>query len=351
MISKTLTAGALALHMACAASQSIDRPDAIAPYTIVAIRDAGVRDLRGEFRAAVCARLPADGPACDDVLLRLGGETAATPQPPVENLADRYRIAFVPGLFSECFEAFARPFADTQADLESKGFAVDYFPVAGRGSSAGNAQQLAEHFRAARSDPRPIIVFAYSKGLVDLLEFMVRDPENARQIAAVVAVAGASNGSPLADRMHGVYRAVGAPFPLPGCAPGTGEELVDLQPDVRIAWWQRYGESVTVPLFALVAAPEPDRISPATRASYRQLAKVDVRNDGKLLWHDQIPPRSHLLGYVNADHWSIAVPVATEIPRASFLFRDDTPRTALIRGALDVVARTLSGAAPAGAVQ
>jgi len=176
-----------------------------------------------------------------------------------------------------------------QAELKSQGFAVDYFQVAGRGSSAQNAVRLAEHFRATASDARPIIVFAYSKGLVDLLEFMVRYPDEARQIAAVVAVAGAANGSPLADQMHAVYRAVGAPFPLPNCAPGTGVELIDLQPDVRIAWWQQHGESITVPVFALVAAPEPDRVSPATRATYRQLAKVDARNDGKLLWQDQIP--------------------------------------------------------------
>ena len=348
MIRRTLTAGALALLMASAAGQSIGRRDTIPPYTIVAIRDAGVRDLRGEFRAAVCARLPADGPACDDVLLRLAGESVATTLPPIEGLAQRYRVAFVPGLFSECFEDFARPFADAQADLQAAGFTVDYFPVAGRGSSARNAQQLAEHFRATASDARPLIVFAYSKGLVDLLDFMVRHPAEARQIAAVVSVAGAANGSPLADQMHAVYRAVGAPFPLPNCAPGTGEELIDLQPDVRIAWWQQHGESITVPLFAMVAAPEPDRVSPATRASYRQLAKVDARNDGKLLWHDQIPPRSYLLGYVNADHWSIAVPVAAGMPKASFLFRDETPRTALVTGALDVVARTLADFAAAG---
>lgn len=348
VVIRTVAAGVLVLVCASAPGESLGRSDAIAPYTIVAIRDAGVRDLRGEFRAAVCARLPSDGPACENVVLRLAGEPAAAALPPVENLAERYRIAFVPGLFSECFEAFARPFADAQADLRSKGFAVDYFQVAGRGSSARNAEQLAEHFRTASRDARPIIVFAYSKGLVDLLEFMVRYPDLARQIAAVVAVAGAANGSPLADQMHAVYRAVGAPFPLPGCAPGTGEELVDLQPDVRIAWWQRHGESITVPLFALVAAPEPDRVSPATRASYRQLAKVDVRNDGKLLWQDQIPPRSYLLGYVNADHWSIAVPVTAEIPQAAFLFRDETPRAVLIGGALDVVARTLADSAAGG---
>ena len=82
MICKTLTAGALALLMACAAAQGIGRRDAIPPYTIVGIRDAGVRDLRGEFRAAVCARLPSDGPACENVLLRLAGESAATALPP-----------------------------------------------------------------------------------------------------------------------------------------------------------------------------------------------------------------------------------------------------------------------------
>jgi len=345
---RTLAAGALVLVGASASGESLGRRDAIPPYTIVGIHDAGVRDLRGEFRAAVCARLPSDGPACENVLLRLAGESAAAALPPVENLAERYRIAFVPGLFSECFEEFARPFADAQADLQANGFTVDYFQVAGRGSSAKNAARLAEHFRATAGDARPIIVFAYSKGLVDLLEFMVRSPDEARQIAAVVTVAGAANGSPLADQMHAVYRAVGAPFPLPNCAPGTGEELVDLQPDVRIAWWQQHGESITVPLFALVAAPEPDRISPATRASYRQLAKVDVRNDGKLLWQDQIPPRSYLLGYVNADHWSIAVPVATGMPKASFLFRDETPRAALVAGALDVVARTLAASSSEG---
>ena len=269
--------------------------------------------------------------------------------PPVEDLAQRYRVAFVPGLFSECFAAFARPFADAQADLQSKGFAVDYLPVAGRGSSAPTLGSSLSTF-APRPVTRARIVFAYSKGLVDLLEFMVRYPDDARQIAAVVAVAGAANGSPLADRMHAVYRAVGAPFPLPGCASGTGEELIDLQPDVRIAWWQRHGESITVPLFALVAAPEPDRVSPATRASYRQLAKVDAQR-WQAVWQDQIPPRSYLLGYVNADHWSIAVPVAAEIPQASFLFRDETPRTALVAGALDVVARTLrtsTAATPTG---
>ena len=45
---------------------------------------------------------------------------------------------------------------------------------------------------------------------------------------------------------------------------------------------------------------------------------------------------------MNADRWSIAIPVAQELPGLSFLFRDGAPRTALVEGAIDVVVRTLA---------
>jgi hypothetical protein len=333
---------AFAMLAGCASTPTEMRFDTVTPTTLVTTRDAGVRDLRGAYRVAVCGRLAA-GATCDDVLLRLADEpTTASSMLPADDLAKRYRIAFVPGLFSECFERFARPFADVRGDLVASGFTVDYFGVPGRGSSAQNAVRLAEHFRGLDGDMRPFILFAYSKGLVDVLEFMVRFPDDARRIAAVVGVAGAANGSPLADRLLGVYRDWGATFPLSGCAEGTGEEIDDLRPDVRMAWWQQHGDALTAPLFALVAAPRPDNVSPVTRATYRQLAQVDPRNDGKLLWRDQIPPRSYLLGYANADHWAIAVSVSKEMPQVSFLFRDDAPRTAFVEGAIEVVARTLA---------
>jgi len=120
----------------------------------------------------------------------------------------------------------------------------------------------------------------------------------------------------------------------------------DLRRDVRLAWWREHGAAITVPVFSIVATPRPDRISPATLGTYRWLAKIDPRNDGKLLWSDQIAPRSHLLGYANADHWTIAIPVATELPGLSFLFRDSVPRTALVDAAIEVVAGTLAGAPP-----
>ncbi len=333
----------IAMLAGCATEQGSFRIDSTPPSILAAAGDAGVHDLRGAYRAAVCRRLKDETPACDDVLLRLAGEPSAPAPPPTADLTQRYRIAFVPGLFSECFQEIARPFSGAERELRAAGFEVDYFQVSGRGTLAENAGRLAAHFAGLGGDARPIIVVAYSKGLVDVLEFAVRFPDRARRIAAIVAVAGAANGSPLADDLHGAYRDYGAAFPLSGCAAGTGAEVAELRRDVRLEWWRQHGGAVTIPVFALVAAPRPDQVSPATRVTYRWLAQIDPRNDGRLLWHDQIPPRSYLLGYANADHSSIAVPLAQALPSLAFLFHDEVPRTALVEAAIDIVAWTLAG--------
>jgi hypothetical protein len=307
--------------------------------------DAGVRDLRAPYRAATCARLPPGGPACDDLLPRLPGEGPGIVPNAEADLPQRYRIAFVPGLFSECFDRVARPFGDAQRALREEGFVVDYFQVSGRGTTAENAKRLADHFASLDGDARPIILFAYSKGLPDALEFVVRYPEAATRIAAIVSVAGAANGSPLADQLHAAYRDWAAGFPLPGCTAGSGDEIRDLRRDVRLEWWRANRSALKTPVFALVAAPRPDRVSPGTRATYDRLAAIDPRNDGKLLAQDQVVPGQYLLAYANADHWAVALPLDEALPGFSFLFRDGVPRPALVRAAIDVVAATLAAGA------
>jgi hypothetical protein len=324
---------------------------ATVPMALAGTGDLGVRDLRASYRQAVCRRLPASDDGCAQWLLHLSGEGAtpgssASPPPAPADLAQRYRIAFVPGFMAECFEQLARPFADVERDLRSHGFTVDYFQVSGRGSTAANAQRLARHFESLGADPRPIILFAYSKGLPDTLDFVATYPAAAARIAAVVSVAGAVNGSPLADDLLPPHRKWLADFPLPGCEVGNGDELHDLRRDVRLAWWREQGAQLKVPVFTLVAAPRPQQVSPGTRGTYRWLARIDPRNDGKLLWTDQVVPGSHLLGYANADHWTIAIPVDDQLPALAPLFRDGVPRSVLVEGAIEVVAQTLAAGAP-----
>ena len=328
---------------ACASRPLARYSEQMPPTVMVTLDQAGVRDLRGQFRAALCPRLAADAPPCDELLPRFPGENDA-PREPTRDLRPRYRIVFVPGLFNECLDRVARPFGGVVADLGQDGYDVQFFQVAGRGTVAANAAQLSRSFAALAPDPRPIIVFAFSKGFADVLEMIVRHPPSARQIAAIVGVAGVVNGTPLAEGLDDLYRHLGARFPMPGCAPGNGEEVTDMRRERRLDWWRRHGDAIGVPLFSLVAVPRPGSVSPLLSVKYRRLAQIDPRNDGQLLWYDAIAPRGNLLGYVNADHWTITIDFRKQWPLMADLVRDQVPRTALVEAALEVVDRQLAAA-------
>jgi len=339
-------AGALALA-ACAPAPLPLYTESTPPMVLTTSAAAGVRDLRGAYRAALCRRLEAAGQSCQEVLRRLPGEPpeAAAAPVPISALAGRYRVAFVPGLLAECVRTIVTPFSDVVESLAASGVDARLLPVGGRGGTTENAEGLARQLATLPDDPRPFIVVAYSKGLLDMLQMVVSRPEAAARVAAVLSVAGASNGSPLADRFDAEYRRWIATLPLRDCHQGTGQEITDLHRDVRLEWWRRHGDAVSVPIFALVTTPRRERVSPLLRPAYLALARVEPRNDGHLLWYDQIPPRAHLLGYLDADHWTVATPFSRELPLAGALFHDVVPRAMVVEAALEVITRVLGNSA------
>jgi hypothetical protein len=316
-----------------------------APVVLTTAGAAGVRDLRGVYRTALCRRLPAAEPPCDQLLLELAGEISSPPSAPQPGAAQRYRVAFVPGPLAECLDGIARPFVEAMDHLARAGFEVYHLSVRGRGSSEQNAAQLAGELAALPRDPRPLIVFAYAKGLPDVLELVVRYPEAASSIGAIVSVAGAMNGSLLADRLHTAFRAWRASLPSAECRQADGDEMLDLRRQTRLAWWQSHRADISTPVFALVTTPRPDRVSPILMEPYQELARIEPRNDGQLIWYDQIVPGGSLLGYVNADHWAVAMSMSRALPTLAFLFRDDVPRAALVEAAIETVDEIL-GAHP-----
>ena len=301
---------------------------------------AGVHDMRGLYREAFCRRLAPTGRPCEDMLLRLSGEPApATTSIPIEmaELARRYRVVFVAGFMAECVSLIITPFSDVVEALSAAGVEARILTAGGRGTAAENAAQLTRQLEALPPDPRPFIVVAYSKGLADVLELVVSHPEVAARVAAVVSLAGAANGSPFADQFNAAYRLLVARLPLVVCARGTGDEIDDLRRDVRLEWWRRHGPIMAVPIFALVTTPRRERISPLLWPVYRTLARVEPRNDGHVVWYDQIPPGARLLGFLNADHWTVAMPYATQLPLGRVVFHDSVPRPLVIQAALEVV--------------
>jgi len=317
--------------------------ESMPPVVVATLEDAGIRDVRHLYRAAVCGQLPPGSPPCDELLLRFPGEADAAAAAAPKDLRSRYRIAFVPGFLSDCFNGLFYPSVDVVEDLKASGFEVQNFPIGGRASSAENAQRLAKQLDELGPDPRPLIMAVYSKGLPDALEMLRLYPRHSENIAAIISIAGVANGTPVADDLADFYRDWIAGLPLPGCERGSGAELHDLRRDVRLDWWRRNRSAITVPVFSLVAVPKAERVSPLLRHTYAKLAEIDPRNDSQILWYDAVVARGYLLGYVNADHVAIAVAASRQVPALSFLFHDDVPRTALVRGAIETVAATLDG--------
>jgi hypothetical protein len=329
------------LLFGCTAKSELTVAETKPPIVLATLADADIKDLRHLYRAAVCRQLPADSPPCEELILRFPDEPGSGPAIPQRDISSLYRIGLVPGIFNDCFNGAFHPFTDVIKPLIESGFAVHDFRVAGRASSAENAERLAQQLKELDPDPRPFIMVVYSKGLPDVLELLVRYPETARQIAAIVSIAGASNGSPIADDLYEFYRDWLAGLPLPGCDRGTGEEVNDLRRDVRLDWWRQNRSAITVPIFSIVAVPRVDRVSSILKQPYKKLARIDSHNDGQLLWYDAIVTRGYLLGYVNADHLAVAIPISQQIPALSFLFKNNVPRPALVKAALEVVAETL----------
>lgn len=332
---------AAVLVAGCASKALPTKNETMPPIVVATLSDAGIKDLRHLYRAAFCGQLPAESTLCEELILSFPGEANANAPLAHRDIADRYRVGFVPGFFNDCLNGILHPFTDVSENLGAAGFAVHVFRIAGRATSTENAKRLAKQLTELSPDPRPFIMVVYSKGLPDVLELLLRYPQTGLQVAAIVSIAGVSNGSPLADDLYEFYRDWLAGLPLPGCDRGTGEEIQDLRRDVRLEWWRLNRSAITVPIFSLVAVPRADRVSPILKQTYARLAVIDPRNDGQLLWSDAVVTRGYLLGYVNADHIAVAIAASQQVPALSFLFKDNVPRLTLVRSAIEVAAETL----------
>jgi predicted esterase len=291
-------------------------------------------DLRGVYRAALCARL-AD--ACESALQRFAGEHAA-PAPPRAD-ASAFHLVFVPGFLANCFSGI-NSFADIVGAARDAGYAVDVLATGGRNSVEADAKLLAAQLARIADDGRAIVLFGHSKGAADALTLVVEHPELAARIVAVVGIAPAFNGSPLAGRLHGLYRTTLAANPLLHCARAEGDALEDMRPEQRAVWWHEHASAIPMPVYTIATMPDSDRVAPLLSLPYTWLASITPYNDGQLLTQDQVAPGGRLIGIVNVDHLSVAIPSPHQ-PWRTLFSSTPFPRPEVVLAALDVVAADL----------
>ncbi|MGW8367442.1 MAG: hypothetical protein ACWGPN_02040, partial [Gammaproteobacteria bacterium] len=253
---------------------------------------AGVVDGRGAFRPLFCDALeayPEEAGApvpCEFWLHRLDDEPdeISPPQPlPWPSL----QVLLVTGAFSECFGDEARPFASALPSLRNSGVRIDTIVVGGRSGTEHNAREIAEYLEAWPVRPEvPLVLIGYSKGTSDILQFLVDFPEAARQVDAVVSVAGSVSGSRLADKFDGLYDFMFSHLPSGHCPPGDGDVVHSLRTEVRQTWLRENELPGGVDYYSIAAFTTRERVAWALVPSWEALLDQDRRNDGQVVARD-----------------------------------------------------------------
>jgi len=344
---------AICLNLGACASKpltpySADTP----PLALVPATKAGVEDKRGRFREIYCAVLQArqhdvpDYRPCDDALTRVGNEPEGSGRPVDLGPSKRNLIAAaVAGIGYGCFEKWLQSPGTVVQHVRQFGYDAMWLRVDALSSSANNARQIRDAIMAmpAESGPPRLVLIGYSKGAPDILEAVVAYPELRSRIAAVVSAAGAVGGSALANDAQQYQADLLRHFPGATCSSGDGGAVESLRPAVRRAWLAQNPLPRDVRYYSLVTFPNPERISSILKGSYDKLALIDGRNDSQMIFYDQVVPGSTLVGYINADHWALAVPIARAHSTIASLFvtQNAYPREALMEALLRFVEEDL----------
>jgi len=323
------------------------------PAALVPIAYAGISDERARFREIFCAiqqnhgsRFPDDRP-CEQALHRLSGEPV--PEGKFVNLGNArlpMRFVIIPGLLEECVADFIQPFSDARPHLDSLGFKTDLIMVSGLGGSAQNASQIREAVASMALTPDEKLVFiGYSKGAADVLEALVRYPELSSLTSVVVTLAGVVSGTPIADDLPEVLKKFADQMFQGKCRPGEGQAFESLSRKARLAWLSDNRLPASVRYYSLAAFADREHISLILRPSYDNLSLIDPLNDSQVIFHDALVPGGALLGYLNADHWAVALPFNREHPTLAsvFITRNSYPRETLLEAIARFVEESLLG--------
>ncbi len=279
-------------------------------------------DARARFRNVFCSLALQSGKvpitqttACGGLLWRLSDEPAEITAFHLPPLDPRLRVFLVGGVFSDCFGEASIAYRTGIERLAAKGVYIRTVPISSRSSSGYNAEVLARSLREAALAPGDdVVLLGYSKGTVDILEFLVNHPEQAELVDAVINVAGPVHGSLVAQKSAWFYNTFLAGAFAGRCPPGDRGVVDSLVPQTREHWMATHALPAQVRYYSLLGFTTRAHLALGLVPSWNILAAIDTRNDGQVAPVEGWLPGSTLLGFANADHWGLAIDIEDELP-------------------------------------
>jgi hypothetical protein len=336
----------VAVLAGCVSTPSVDEMLQVPAPHLLPEAPEQIVDERARFRDYFCTAMAANPPDesmdCEDWLHRLPDESEYIPSgsPARKNL----QVLFVTGAFSECFGETARPFVSAIEDLATSDDEFGTIVVGGRSGPKHNALQIAEFIDSWELDgDKPLVLFGYSKGINDILEFLVDYPKIATNVSAVVSLAGSVGGSRIADRYDSLYDVLFSHLPTSHCEKGDGEVVHSLRTEVREAFLAENSLPQHLHYYSVAAFTTRERMARALVPAWKTLLDDSRRNDGQLIPVHALLPNSSLLAYLNADHWAVAMRL--EVDHEFVAERPDArpfPQTALLKAILRLVGEDLA---------
>ncbi|WP_224249400.1 lipase family protein [Hyalangium gracile] len=255
------------------------------------------------------------------------------PARPLPAHEPRLAVLFVPGLLGDCADGLAAPFQPTVKRLRLLGYDARVSQVNTSSNSHVNAEHLAREIAEIPSEH--LLLVGHARGAVDILELLVANPTVASRVSAVLSVAGAINGTPLAGDSKGADLLFPNGEDSP-CVRGQRWALPEMERAHRLRWLMAHPLPVPPRYFSLAAFTPLSEISPPLRDRAAALTRIDPRNDGLAPFFDQVIPGAELLGYANADHYSIATDPLPPTPAVEGApgTKPSYPRDALLEAAV-----------------
>ncbi len=342
-----------ALLYGCASQPLVPFSYTIDPVSFEPGNLYGVTDGRARFREIFCAAnqdhgetLP-DYRPCEEALVRFDEEPPPTGKPVDLGVSSANLLGkMVPGLGYSCIKPWLHHDNSAPNHVATLGYETGFIQVEGIASSETNAALIADYVAnlGPEHEGRPLILFGYSKGVPDIFAFLVAYPELTERVAAVVSYAGAVWGSPLADAADEKQLRWLTHIPGAECEKKDSKALETLSPANREAWFAQHTLPEHIRYYSVIAFPDPDNISNGLQRTHKQLgAMKDARNDSQVVFYDQVIPGSTILGFFNADHWAMSVPIARqhEIVQTLFADQNDFPREIALEAILRYIEEDL----------